>query len=204
MKLFLLGATGRTGRRIVELGLERGHEVTAFVRSPQKIAPRERLSIVRGDPRSTPDIERAVRDHDAVLSAIGPSFGDAMRASTLLTDCAASAVAAATSAGVSRFAIVSAALLFDERDLAFRFFGWVLRHHIADLRTMEAIVTASDLDWTVARPPRLVDREERAYRAADGALPNGSRVVSFAAVAAFLVDAIERGAHRRAIVGLAR
>jgi len=37
MKLFLIGATGRTGREIVQQALERGHQVTAFVRSPESI-----------------------------------------------------------------------------------------------------------------------------------------------------------------------
>ncbi|WP_437710248.1 NAD(P)H-binding protein [Sorangium sp. So ce448] len=38
MRLLVLGATGRTGKHILDLGLARGHRLTAFVRSPQKIA----------------------------------------------------------------------------------------------------------------------------------------------------------------------
>jgi uncharacterized protein YbjT (DUF2867 family) len=37
MQLFILGATGGIGRHLVRLALERGHFVTAYVRSPQKI-----------------------------------------------------------------------------------------------------------------------------------------------------------------------
>jgi nucleoside-diphosphate-sugar epimerase len=40
MKLFVIGATGRTGREIVEQALARGHHVTAFVRSPQGVKSR--------------------------------------------------------------------------------------------------------------------------------------------------------------------
>jgi putative NADH-flavin reductase len=32
MKLFVMGATGRTGREVAEQALTRGHQVTAFVR----------------------------------------------------------------------------------------------------------------------------------------------------------------------------
>ena len=39
MRLFVLGATGRTGMEIIDLARTRGHEVTAFVRSPQKLRP---------------------------------------------------------------------------------------------------------------------------------------------------------------------
>ena len=51
MRLFVLGATGRTGMEIIDLARTRGHEVTAFVRSPQKLRPASSLRIVPGDPR---------------------------------------------------------------------------------------------------------------------------------------------------------
>lgn len=37
MRLFILGATGRTGQALIGQASERGHEVTVFVRSPQKL-----------------------------------------------------------------------------------------------------------------------------------------------------------------------
>jgi len=35
MKVFLLGATGKTGSLFLKMALERGHSVTAYVRSPE-------------------------------------------------------------------------------------------------------------------------------------------------------------------------
>ncbi len=124
MRLFVLGATGRTGTEIVDLALTRGHEVTAFVRSPQKIRPAPALSIVRGDPLRPETIAAALPGHDAVLSAIGPHPGDALRPSTLLTDCARATVTAMAGSDVRRIAIVSAAVLFPEKGLYFRLFRW--------------------------------------------------------------------------------
>src|SRR5262245_47317764 len=50
LKLFVIGATGRTGREVVQQALARGHRVTAFVRSPESItATNERLNIIKGD-----------------------------------------------------------------------------------------------------------------------------------------------------------
>ena len=43
MRIVVLGATGHTGHHVVDLALGRGHDVTAFVRSPGKLAPAERL-----------------------------------------------------------------------------------------------------------------------------------------------------------------
>ncbi|MBO0861942.1 MAG: NAD(P)H-binding protein [Chloracidobacterium sp.] len=88
MKLLVIGATGRIGTEIVNLALTRGHEVTAFVRSPQKITPAGSLVVVRGDPLRAETIAAALSGHDAVLSAIGPPPREALRPSTLLTDCA--------------------------------------------------------------------------------------------------------------------
>jgi putative NADH-flavin reductase len=204
MKLFVLGATGRTGSQIVNLALSRGHEVTAFVRSPQKLRPVSSLTIVRGDPQRLETIAAALPQHDAVLSAIGPHPRDAMRPSTLLTDCARATVEAMTASGVSRLAIVSAAVLFPEKGIYFAFFRWLLRHHARDLCAMEELVRASGLAWTIARPPRLTSSPDASFRALRDALPSGSRAMSFRSVAAFMLEAVERRSHVTEIVGLAR
>lgn len=39
MKLFILGATGRTGKELIKQARERGYEIVAYVRSPQKLVP---------------------------------------------------------------------------------------------------------------------------------------------------------------------
>jgi len=202
MKLFVLGATGKTGSEIMSLALSRGHEVTAFVRSPQKVSPAGSLTIVRGDPRNRESIAAALPGHDAVLSVIGPHPREALRPSTLVTDCARATVEAMTTSGVSRLAIISAAVLFPEKGLYYAFFRWLTRHHARDLRGMEALVRASGLAWTIARPPRLISSPDASFRAARDALPPGSRAMSFRSVAAFMLEAVERRSHTREVVGL--
>ena len=72
MKLFILGANGKTGTQLVDLALARGHQVTAFVRSPGKITRRHpRLQVQRGDPHSADELASALPGHDVVLSALG-------------------------------------------------------------------------------------------------------------------------------------
>jgi putative NADH-flavin reductase len=202
MKLFVLGATGKTGSEIVSLALLRGHEVTAFVRSPDKLSPAGPLTIVRGDPRDPENMAAALPGHDAVLSAIGPHPREALRPSTLVTDCACATVQAMATSGVPRLVIISAAVLFPEQGLYFAFFRWLTRHHARDLRGMEDIVRASGLAWTIARPPRLTQTPDASFRAVRDALPPGSRAMSFRAVAAFMLDAVERGSHVAEVVGL--
>src|SRR5262245_5197969 len=213
MNLFVIGATGRTGTEILDLAGTRGHHVTAFVRSPDKLqhARTHRpgitgaLTIVRGDPLSSDSIAAALPGHDAVLSAIGPHPRDALlSATTLVTDCARAPVDAMHRCGVSRLAVVSAAVLFPEQGLSFAFFRWLLKYHARDLRAMERLVSASGLAWTIARPPRLTSSAEASFRAVRNALPAGRPVMSFRSVAAFLLDAVERRSYVGEVVGLGR
>jgi putative NADH-flavin reductase len=204
MRLLLLGATGRTGREILDLALSRGHHVTAFVRSPHKLQTAASLRVVAGDPRRRDLLADEMAGHDAVLSAIGPPPGEALRSGTsLVADCARALVGAMVETQVDRLAILSAAVLFPERGPYFAFFQWLLRHHARDLRAMEALVESSGLNWTIARPPRLTASASPTYVAAPAAFPRGRRVMSFGAVARFMVDAVEQRAYVGQVVGLA-
>jgi putative NADH-flavin reductase len=205
LRLLVLGATGHTGTQILDLALARGHQVTAFVRSPQKTVRRHpALAIVRGDPLQVDQLADALPGHHAVLSAIGPSGREALRASTLLAECAASTVAAMERVAIQRLLMVSAALLFPGGGLRFALFRQLIRHHIRDLVAAEAVIRATPFDWTIARPPRLLASPEDGYRGEREGLPPGAWSMSFRAVAAFLLDSAEQGTHLREVVGLAR
>ena len=202
-KILVLGATGHIGQQVIDLALARGHRVTAFVRSPQKITRTDpALTVVAGSLDSAVELSRALPGHDALISALGPPAREAFRPSRLLTECAATTVAAMSNAGIRRLAIVSAAPLFPEKGLKFAFFRWFLRHHLRDLEAMEAVVRASDFDWTIARPPRLVSSNQERYESQQGGVPGHGRTMSFRGVAAFLMDCIEQHSHSQAVVGL--
>jgi len=204
MRLFILGANGKVGTQLIDLALSRTHQVTAFVRSPEKITQQHpRLQVVRGDPHNVDELARSLPGHDAVLSALGVRPPLAFRPHTLVQECAASTVGAMTRAGVKRLVLVSAAVLFPEDGLYFAFFRWLLSHIARDLATAEEIVRASSFNWTIARPPRLLNRADEMYRSVSGALPAGGSSMSFRAVAAFMLDAVEHHAHIHEVVGLA-
>jgi putative NADH-flavin reductase len=73
VKLALLGATGGVGRQVLCQAVAAGHLVTSVVRTPSKLSAD--VDVIRQD-LATPDIEvvaAALRDVDAVISAVGPS-----------------------------------------------------------------------------------------------------------------------------------
>jgi putative NADH-flavin reductase len=204
MKVFLLGATGGTGEELQKQACLRNHQVTAFVRSPEKIAGRdERLTVIGGNPRNANELAAAMVGHDVVLSALGPrsNHDDA-----LLPDCTRSIIEAMVRSGVRRVLVMSAALLFP--DLGFFPAGllrFLIRGSLRGAREAERLLMESDLTWTIVRPGRLINGPlTREYRSGSGYLPPKPRAIARADVAHFLVDELERRAHQRAIVGLCR
>jgi putative NADH-flavin reductase len=203
MRLFILGATGGTGRQLIDQALARGHHVTAFVRSPEKLrSRREGLGVQQGDPRDAAVLTAALSGHDAVLSALGPP---GPRRSTILSDSARATVAAMQSTSMRRLLIVSAAILFEDMGvLAALLRRTLLKNVVIGSGEMEQIVTASNLDWTILRPPRLTNAPLTGrYQVADNRFPPGKRTLSRADVAHFLLDELVHGAHVRQIVGQA-
>src|SRR5215472_14001343 len=114
MRLFVLGATGRTGVEFLDLALAHGHDVTAFVRSPGKITRRDpRLVVVPGKVDEATSMATGMTGHDAVVSVLGPQPWEAVVAgTTLMRDSTTAALAAMDQSGVKRFVVVSSALLF--------------------------------------------------------------------------------------------
>jgi len=69
MKVALIGASGFVGTAILNELLQRGHQVTAIVRNPGKIAPAENVTAVSANVLNETEIKNAVAGHDAVISA---------------------------------------------------------------------------------------------------------------------------------------
>jgi putative NADH-flavin reductase len=204
MRLFVLGASGGIGRQMIGQALKRGDQVTAFVRSPDKLGPRrEGLTIHRGDPRDAAQLTEAMPGHDAVLSMLGPP---GRGPTTIMREGARSTVTAMQAVGMRRLLVVSAAVLFDGAGIIVGLMRRTLLRNVAqDSAEMEHIVMASGMDWTIARPPRLTNGPlTKRYKVEDGRMPRGKWIVSRADVADFLLDELHQGTHTHKIVGMAR
>ena len=70
-KILILGATGPTGRLIVAQALARGYDVTALVRSPEKLSDLQGAKLIVGDARDESTLRQALEGRDAVISALG-------------------------------------------------------------------------------------------------------------------------------------
>jgi putative NADH-flavin reductase len=155
MNLFILGATGKTGGVLVADAVPRGHHVTTFGRSPFSGAYKGQVLNLSGNPMSEEELADALPGNDAVLSVLGTR---GLGATSVLEDSSRATIAAMRTAGVKRLIILSSALLDKNIGVVNRIVArTLLRHFSSDQRAMEKLVTASDLDWTVLRPPRMTD-----------------------------------------------
>src|SRR5206468_1459732 len=151
MKLVVLGATGGTGLEIVRQATERGHSVTALVRSPDRLkAFRDRIAVRQGDLLNTTDLERVIQGQDAVLSAFGPRVPISKADANLLQRFALALTSAMRHGGVRRVVVESVAFLFKNSIVppAYLLGRLLFPGVVADTSAMEQIFGESELDWT--------------------------------------------------------
>ena len=162
MKLAIFGATGRTGRLLVEQALAAGYDVVALARIPSKLPLQDaRLSVVQGDVTDPAAVTAVVRGADAVISVIGHAKGAPPDVQTVA---ARHIVAAMRQNGVRRLISLTGAGVDAPQDrptvlhhlikLALRIAaGPVLRDAVGHA----AVIRQSGLDWTIVRAPMLTE-----------------------------------------------
>lgn len=162
MRITIFGATGKTGKLVVEQALARGHQVIAFARTPSKLGISDpNLTIVQGELDDTGAVERAVMGSDAVISVLGPSsnapdFAVSRGAKNIL--------AAMQKANVKRLIVSTGAGVVqpgDQPKVPDKIIGALLKivskNVLADMTETVALVKNSDRDWTIVRVPMLTD-----------------------------------------------
>jgi putative NADH-flavin reductase len=208
VKLLVVGATGGVGRHLLAQGLAAGHDVRALVRDPSRLpagVPAVAADLAEPDPAA---LDAAVAEADAVLSALGPrTRADA----GVVTTGTEAVVAAMRRAAVGRLVVVSAAPVATVasparprpgrdpgdgplmRAILTPLVRRVFRDSYADLARMEDAVHASGLDWTVVRPPRLVDGPRTGgYRTGLDRNVRGGLRIARADVAHLMLAALDR------------
>ena len=153
MNIVVLGATGGTGRLVVEQALAAGHTVTALVRSPEKVAVRNpNLHVVAGQATDPSAVARVLDRADALISTLGGG-------GSVISDSTRAIVEAAHKAGVSRVILLSSFLVERDRfNPVTRFLtGVAMGSMIKDKSAGEKALRESNLDWTIVYASSLTD-----------------------------------------------
>jgi putative NADH-flavin reductase len=211
MKLTVFGATGRIGADVVRQALDAGDKVTAVVRDPARFdVSHPALEVAKVPGLTDPEVLRPLLEgSDAVISGVGPRGRKDGPVASSATHGILGAMAAS---GVRRFVAVSAVPVgpvpegesFVNRRILLPFISAFARDVYADLAQMEDEIRRSGTEWTVVRPPRLVNKPLTGkYRTVVGAnVPRGYSI-SRADVAQFMLAALDDPATLGQAVGIA-
>lgn len=202
MKILVFGATGTTGRFLIQEALANSHSVTAFVRDQTRLKViHPQLQCVVGDVMNQESVSAAMPGHDAVLCALGVLPGakaDASRSQRSVPVCSVGTghiLTAMKETGVKRIVVQSASCMGEGRNSgrfgAGHIVHFVMRDIMDDKERQETLLKSSQTDWTIVRPVKIIDGDKVDY-VVSGANLSWSLVskVSFADVAAFMVKAL--------------
>lgn len=194
MRILVFGASGRTGRLVVEAAVARGHDVTAFVRDASKQWFPDGVRAHQGDPSDADSVEAALIGHDAVISALGPIAGVT---ATEISDATSTIASVMKRTGPRRIVIAANAKVFTDDEVAGE-----LANVAAEHRRDTAILKASSLDWTVVAAPSLTDDPDTGSYVAvvDGKGPG--RSIARADFATALLDSLDHNEWIGHVVGV--
>ena len=211
MKIVLWGATGLTGREVLNQALDGGHEVKAVARKPSLIeAEHANLSVVRGDVLNPQSVQEAVAGGEVVISTLGSSASvvKARKPTTIYSEGFANIVAAMRKHTIRRFiALLSVGTVDDpyEPFIHKRIIRPLIRGTYDDMKKAENFLAGcDDLDWIVIRPLRLMNTSRTGkYRTAINILPPGGIEISRADVAEFVLKQMYTDEHLRSYLTIA-
>jgi uncharacterized protein YbjT (DUF2867 family) len=206
MRIVILGGTGPSGILLIEEALASKHVVVVYARSPQKLPPHlsehPDTTIVKGELEDSKALDTALAGADAVLSALGPTFGNP--SGTPIARGYSAVLDAMRRSGVKRLIALGTPSIKDEQHdkssavyaamVAAVSFG--ARSAYKDIVAVGEVIRAcEDIDWTIVRVPVLKNGGNREVRAGyigdDGA--GAGYTLARLGFAVFVLRELEKG-----------
>lgn len=202
-RILLYGATGRTGRHIIDYALQKGYEITALVRSPGKLNIKsDKLKVIRGLPTNIEDVRKAIHGCNAVISTLSGlpesqiiTFKK-LNPPHIMETAILNTIQCMNEIGIKRIVTLSSIGVGDSYPYA----PWFMRMGIkltnfkisfADHNAQEELLRRSGLDWVIARPVALNDNDEQGDLVISYNNKPAVFKMSRKRLAKFLVDALE-------------
>ncbi|MBG6129164.1 putative NADH-flavin reductase [Aquimarina sp. EL_43] len=205
MKILILGATGRTGKLILEESLNQGYKVCCLVREPKKIKENHNnLKILKGSPEQISDLENAIKDCDAIISALNISrksdfpWSKLRTPATFLSDVIKNIISLTTEDGLQRIIVCSAWGVAETEKEIPSWFRWFIKNSnigiaYKDHERQENELKKSKLNWTIVRPVGLTNfKKEKKVIESYNNKPIPKPTISRKNVAKFMVNTLKR------------
>jgi len=167
MKILLLGATGRTGKLVIEEAIRRGHKISAIARDLEKLKDYQ-IDITQGTPYDYNTVEKAFSGCEAVINTLNISrktenpWSRLTAPKDLISRSATNAISAMERAGIKRFIALStigAGSSWRKAPLILKLIVSTsnLKYAFRDHGTQESMLKNSDMDYTICRAPMLTN-----------------------------------------------
>lgn len=203
MKICLLGATGRTGKAVLSQALDRGWEINALVRDPQKVSVKsERLHLVKGNPSNKENLSEALNGCEAVINTLNISrksdfpWAKLRTPKRFLSEVATNLITLLPQNGIERIVFTTAWGVGDSLQEIPNWFRLLIQHSnigyaYTDHERQEALFEASKLKWTAVRPVGLTNsNRSKSLIVSFNNSPKPKLMISRNSVAKFLLDCL--------------
>ena len=213
MKILLLGATGRTGKHIIEEAVKRGHKISAIARNPEKLKDFT-IDITQGSPYDYETVENAITGCEAVINTLNVSrksdnpWAPLAAPKDMISKSASNAIKAMGKIGIKRFVALStlgAGRSWKNIPFILKLIVSAsnLKYAFRDHGKQEELLENSSVDYTICRAPMLSDkRNDRGTVSTREGTPPASRVLDRNSAAEFFLDIIENNEHIRETISL--
>ena len=213
MKILILGATGRTGKHIIEEAIKRGHKISAIARNPEKLKD-FKIDITQGTPYDYETVEGAIIGCGAVINTLNVSrksdnpWASLAAPKDMISKSVSNALKAMEKVGITRFVTlgaIGAGRSWKTTPVILKFIVSIsnLKFAFLDHGKQEEILENSNMDYTICRAPMLSDKINNtgAVATAESEKP-ASTVLSRNSAAEFFLKIIENNEHIRESVSL--
>ncbi len=205
MKILILGATGRTGKLILEEALNQGYDVNCLVREPTRIKKNDKnLKILKGSPEKILDLENAIKDCNVIISALNISrksdfpWSKLRTPPTFLSNVMKNIISLTEKNRLDRIIVCSAwGVAETEKEIPV-WFNWLIKNSnigvaYKDHERQEKELKKSKLNWTIVRPTGLTNfKNEKKIIESFNNEPRPKLTISRKNVAKFMVNALKR------------
>jgi putative NADH-flavin reductase len=205
----IIGATGSSGKEVVNLALEANYKVTVLARNPSRVEPQNNLVIVAGDVTNVESLIAAFRNVDAVVSCFGP--GNGRKPGNIMSVGTANIVRACEQTGVSRLIFMSGILQTTGSELTFlnrlglKFIRLFFKEVYRDKVIAETSIQKSSLDWVIIRAVGLSKSEPFGkYKAGAELRVSPFDPLSYTDLALCLLDALRNDKWIRRVINVGK
>jgi putative NADH-flavin reductase len=210
MHILILGATGRTGKLLLEQALQRGHTVHALVRDKNKLKLMHAgLTIFEGSPLDKTALENAMRGCEAIISALNISrttdwpWSKLRTPKDFLSETMKNIIGLAPQLNSRRIIFTSAWGAAETRKDIPGWFRWFIEHSniryaYEDHARQEELLKQTPLEWTSVRPAGLINsKKKKEIIVSLNNKPKPRLIISRRGVAAFMLDTLEKNLYVR-------